>query len=182
MIDRHYALPEGLFCEACYFAEKKRHPEPWEEKILIAVDGSAWSMEAIRHVAQVSPRQATFVVLFHVKKQGALSYKDMGTHALFRLQSAELAVLEGMQKRVMEAFMRRGRQIFLDAGFPEDAVRIQICRKRGGVVRDIVEESKEGYTTIVVGRKGLSRLKDTVFGNVTARLLKKSCDLPIWVI
>ncbi|MDY6988461.1 MAG: universal stress protein [Thermodesulfobacteriota bacterium] len=183
IIDRHYATAEGLYCETCYVAEKKRRTsEPYQEKILLAVDGSDWSMEAVRHVAKVVARQRAFVVLFHVKKHAELSYKDMGTHPLFRVQSVDLAALEGTQKRAMEQFMKRGRQIFLDAGFPEEAVRVQIRKKRASVVRDIVEESKEGYTTIVVGRKGLSRLRDAVLGNVTARLLQKRAHVPIWII
>ena len=183
IMDRHYATPRGLFCEVCYVAEKERHTtEPYQEKILLAVDGSKWSMEAVRHVAKVAPRGKAFVVLFHVKRRVALSYKDMGTHPLFRAQSVDIAALEGTQRRTIEAFMKCGRQIFLDAGFPEEAVRIQIRKKRASIAGDIVEESKEGYTTIVVGRKGLSRLKDAVLGNVTARLLQKRADVPIWVI
>ena len=183
IIEKHYATPEGIFCEACYVAEEKRGTtEPYRKKILLAVDGSDWSMEAVRHVAKVAARERAYVVLFHVKKQADLSRKDMGTHALFREQTADIAALEGTQKRTMEGFMKRARQILLDAGFPEEAIKVEIRKKRAGVVRDIVEESKEGYTTIVVGRKGLSKLKDTVLGNVTARLLEKTADVPVWVI
>ena len=65
--------------------------EPYEKKILLAVDGSDWSMEAVRHVAKVAARERGYVVLFHVKTQADLSHKDMGTHALFREQSADIA-------------------------------------------------------------------------------------------
>jgi nucleotide-binding universal stress UspA family protein len=85
-------------------------------------------------------------------------------------------------KRAMQEFMSRARQILLDAGFPEQTVKVEIREKRAGVVRDIVEKSEKDYTTIVVGRKGRSRLKDAVLGNVTARLLERKVDIPVWVI
>jgi len=85
-------------------------------------------------------------------------------------------------KRAMQEFMSRARQILLDAGFPEQTVKVEIREKRAGVVRDIVEKSEKDYTTIVVGRKGRSRLKDAVLGNVTARLLERKVDIPAWVI
>lgn len=73
IFDKHYATPEGLFCETCYVVEEKRRTtEPYRKKVLLAVDGSDWSMEAARHIAKVAARQRAFVVLFHVKKQAGL--------------------------------------------------------------------------------------------------------------
>ena len=183
VIDKHHSTPDGIMCPSCYAAEKEiGTTERYRKKILLAVDGSDGSMEAVRHVAKVAARERAYVVLFHVKKQADQAYKDMGTHALFREQTANIVALDGARKRTMQGFMKRARQILLDAGFPEEAVKVEVRQKRAGVVKDIVEESKEGYTTIVVGRKGLSKLKDAVLGNVTARLLEKTADVPVWVI
>lgn len=183
VIDKHHSTPEGILCEACYAAEKQaRMTKPYRKKILLAVDGSDGSLEAVRHVAKhVSTKQAE-VLLLHVEKQGRQTYRDTGTHALFREQTAGIVELNGNRRRAMQAFMDRARQILLDAGFPEEAVKAEIREKRAGVVRGIVEESEKGYTTIVVGRTGRSRLRDAVLGNVTARLLQKKVDIPVWVI
>jgi nucleotide-binding universal stress UspA family protein len=183
IVDKHHSTPEGLVCEACYAAEKEgRITEPYRKKILLAVDGSDGSLEAVRHVAKhVSPKRA-YVLLLHVEKQGKQTYSDARTHALFREQTADIVELDGIRRRAMQAFMDQARQILLDAGFPEEAVRAEIREKHAGVVADIVEESQKGYTTIVVGRKGRSKLRDAVLGNVTARLLQRKVKIPVWVI
>lgn len=183
IIDKHHSTPEGIVCEACYAAQKEgRITEPYRKKILLAVDGSDGSLGAVRQVAKDVSAKRADVLLLHVEKQGKQAYRDTGTHALLREQTADIVELDGKRRRAMQAFMDRARQILLDAGFPEEAVKAETREKRAGVVRDIVEESEKGYTTIVVGRKGRSRLKDAVLGNVTARLLERKVDIPVWVI
>jgi nucleotide-binding universal stress UspA family protein len=183
IIEKYFATPDGIFCEACYVSDEKGETtERYRKKILLAVDGSDASMEAVRHVAKVvSPKRAS-VLLLHVKTRAEQAYRETATHPLVREQTIDVVEMDGRRKRIMEEFMERARQILLDAGFSEEAVKVEIREKRAGVVRDIVETSKEGYTTIVVGRKGLSKLKDAILGNVTARLLKRKVDIPVWVI
>jgi nucleotide-binding universal stress UspA family protein len=183
IIEKHFVIPEGIICEACYVPDEKgKTTERYRKRILLAVDGSDGSMEAVSHVAKVvSPKRAS-VLLLHVKTRAEQAYRETATHPLVREQTIDIVEMDGRRKRTMEEFMKRARQILLDAGFSEEAVQVEIREKQAGVVRDIVAVSKEGYTTIVVGRKGLSKLKDAILGNVTARLLERKVDIPVWVI
>ena len=57
------------------------------------------------------------------------------------------------------------------AGFDEKNI-ITIARTRDkGVVRDILNEAKKGYSTIVVGRKGHSKVAEFIFGSVSQKIL-----------
>jgi len=183
VIDQYHTTPDGIICELCYAAGKEATAsDPHREKILLAVDGSDGSMEAVRHVAKVAARKRAEVVLFHVAEKTDPGKKDVPTHPLFREQIASVIALDAARKCRMQKFMNAARQVLLDVGFPEEAVRVEIREKRAGVARDIAKESKQGYSTIVVGRKGASKLRDVLFGNVTAKLLQRIADIPVWVI
>ena len=69
----------------------------------------------------------------------------------------------------------------LDAGFPEQAVTVRVEDRKTGIVQDIVAESQNGYKALVLGRKGLSDLKDFMLGSVAEHILGL-VGIPLWVV
>jgi hypothetical protein len=53
--------------------------------------------------------------------------------------------------------MGSASRILLDAGFRQEAVTLNICERKAGVARDIANESQDGYTAVIAGRRGLSK-------------------------
>ena len=51
-----------------------------------------------------------------------------------------------------------------------------------GIARDIIAASRSGYHTVVVGRRGVSELKDFVLGSIANKLVEKLAHIPIWII
>ena len=95
---------------------------------------------------------------------------------------AGLEVWEQQEDRATRQFMEKARQILLDEGIPEELMTVNIHEKRVGIARDIIEESRKGYIAVVVGRRGMSRLKDLVLGSIAGKLIEKVDHVPVWVV
>jgi len=78
--------------------------------------------------------------------------------------------------------MEKARQLFLDRNFPEDAVSIKVQERKVGIARDIVNESRNDYDGVVVGRWGKSMLKDYLWGSVANKLLASLTHVPLCVV
>lgn len=155
---------------------KQRH------RILVAVDGSDQSLQAVRYVGMVfSPRQ-TEVVLFNVSDKLPDLFDELKNNALYGAQMSRLQQWVSKQRRSVSDFMEKATAVLLAAGFSEDAIRREVRQKKLDVERDIVEESCEGYSAVVVGRTGMSRLKDVLLRSLAIRLVDKIRHLPVIVV
>ena len=86
------------------------------------------------------------------------------------------------EKEVEEAF-GIAQSLLAKAGIPEAAVRVQVRKQRSGVAKDILDEIKEGgYGTIVVGRRGISKAQQFLFGSVSNKIIQNAKDCAVWVV
>jgi nucleotide-binding universal stress UspA family protein len=106
----------------------------------------------------------------------------MGVNPVGRERMASILAWDVEQRKAIEKFMSNARQILLDAGFSQDAVIGTTHSSTVGTARDILEESKKDYDAVVVGRVGLSKIKDLILGSVAMKLIEKLSHLPLWVI
>ena len=95
---------------------------------------------------------------------------------------ATINVWELQQEKDIQEVMEKARQLFLDRGLPEDAVSIRIQEKKVGIARDILSESRDDYDVVVVGRWGISKLKDLVWGGVANKLIGHLDHSPLCVV
>jgi len=48
---------------------------------------------------------------------------------------------------------------------------------------DILAEAREGgYGTIIMGRRGISKVRELVMGRVTSKVLNRAEDLALWIV
>jgi len=153
-----------------------------QKRILVAVDGSEQAFEAVRYVSRaVSPGMAQ-VVLFHVVTRVPESFLDMDKEPAYRYRIVNIGAWEQQQEKLTRDFMERSREVFVAAGFPEGAVSILTRNRKVGIARDIASEALDSYDAIVLGRSGLSDLKDFVLGSIAQKVIEKVSNVPIWVI
>ncbi|MBF0118390.1 MAG: universal stress protein [Desulfobacterales bacterium] len=153
-----------------------------EQRILIAIDGSEQAFDAVRYVSYMFPQEKTKIVLFHVNAEVPESFLDLRRDALFQSNVIQITAWSLQIKKNIEEFMEKALNILLDAGFPRDSISIKIQGKKIGIARDILKESHEGYSAIVLGRSGISRLKDIIMGSIANKLLGKTQHIPLAVI
>ena len=151
-------------------------------KILLAVDGSDQALEAVRYVSQFFPPKRMEVVLFHALSKVPEGFWDVEKSPAFKHKLSSAAAWATREQTVVQEFMDRARQLFLDRGFPEDKVSVNIKERKKGVARDIITESQHGYDAVVVGRLGKSQLKDLVWGSIADKLIGRLTHVPVCVV
>lgn len=153
------------------------------KKILLAVDASNNALEAIRYTSKAALFQDMEAVLFSVYSKTPEYYWDLEMHSQSDHQMIqEIKALEMKQEKTLQEFMQKAKQILVDAKFPEKALTVNIHARETGIARDIVKEAQRGYSAVVIGRKGLSELKDLVLGSVSAKLLETLDFVPLLVV
>jgi nucleotide-binding universal stress UspA family protein len=70
----------------------------------------------------------------------------------------------------------------VEQGVPEEAVSIKSQERQVGIARDIVLEAQKDYDSVVVGRWGVSKLKDLVWGSIANKLVGHLTHIPLCVV
>ncbi len=142
-------------------------------KILVAFDGSEGALEAVRYVGKIPPLQEMKVVLFNVYSKIPEEYWDLEKQAPLGWRLKEVKAWEMGFKKSIREHMENATRILWRAGFPKEVVKTNIHERKKGIARDILTEAKRGYSCVVVGRKGVSKVKDLILGSVSTKLLEK---------
>lgn len=155
---------------------------PTRKKILLAIDGSDQSLDAVRYVGKALASQKTKVVLFIVVRKIDEAFYDMGIDPFYSERIASIKAWEKEQNEMIQELMNQACQILIESGIPKELVVENIHQRKIGVASDIVTESKKDYSAVVVGRTGLSKLKDFIFGSIANKLIEKLVHVPLWVV
>jgi len=152
------------------------------KKILIAVDGSPQSLGAVQYVGALFPVEQTEIVFFHVENDIPDIFLDMGKMPILESKLPKINGWKKDRRKFIADFMSKAVEVLIDAGFPRDAVHQKIQHKCYGISRDIIEEVGHGYSALIVGRSGLSKLKDILIGSTPIRLIDKIPRIPLVVV
>ncbi len=153
-----------------------------KRRLLIALDGSEQSFEAVRYASQVLPPGKMKVVLFHVQSKIPESFWDIEKDPSFRHRLAPVAAWAMQQEKAMEEFMERSRQLLVDQGVLREAVDVKIKDREVGIARDIAREAQKDYDAVVLGRWGISKIKDLVWGSIANKVVGHLVQSPLWVV
>ena len=156
--------------------------KPTQKKILLAIDGSDRAFETVRYVSRITPFQKMQVVLFTVFSKIPERYWDLEREPIYGQRLREIRAWETTNRMAIKRYMDEARQKLLDSGFSQGAVAVKIHERERGIARDIISESRRGYSAVVVGRKGMSKVKDLVLGSVATKLVEKIASAPILVV
>lgn len=131
------------------------------KKILIAMDESDNAAMAAAYVGDMLANRADVAV------------------TLFHIQTDESMRNEHGIRKMMDI----ARSLLINAGIPEASITAQIRKKRAGIGNDILHEIGEGgYGTVVVGRRGISRAQQLLFGSVSNKIVQNTKDCTVWVV
>jgi len=152
------------------------------DRILVANDGSEHSLQTVRYLSSILDRNRFEVVLFHVVTKVPDSFTDLEKKIpVYRYRIVSLEPWEKQQKKAIREFMEKARAILMDAGFRNEAITLRVEDRNLGIPRDIAVESRNGYKALVVGRRGLSDLKDFMLGSVAEHILGL-VPIPMWIV
>jgi nucleotide-binding universal stress UspA family protein len=153
-----------------------------QKKILLAVDDSIYSKYAIIYAAKMSAlvKEMSFT-LFHVLPTVSLYLMEEAKTSV--KAQAELKKVVRKNEEKAHRFMNNYREQMIGLGVNEDHIEVVTQPKMLGMARDILERAQKSlYDTIVIGRRGLSRIHEAFSVSVSKKLLQHSQLIPVWVI
>ncbi len=152
-------------------------------KILIAVDGSLDSLNALRYVGQTCTPEALEVSLMHVMPAVPKTLRDLDKEAFFREQMKQrYDQWKIKREKAAEAFLVDATDLLVKARVDENRIRVILQEEKMGIARDILAESKRGYDAIVLGRSGFSKPQGFFLGSVSRKIVEGLENTPVWVV
>ncbi|MBA3027630.1 MAG: universal stress protein [Desulfobacteraceae bacterium] len=154
-----------------------------EQRVLIAFDDSENAMRSIEFVVKnfnTDSRLTLFSILPDTAALCEMNSPELTPY--FKSQQSNFCLLENKKKELIEQALEKAKQMLLDAGFQEDKIILKANAKKQGIARDIIEESKLGYDLIVIGRRGLSGIKEFIMGSVSQKVLSLSKDVSVLIV
>jgi nucleotide-binding universal stress UspA family protein len=152
------------------------------KRILLAVDGSLAAMDAVRYVGAFFSPARTEVVLFHVHAEAPEAFLDLKRDPEYGADGLPIGDWSLFTHKNIDEFIGEAEGILGGAGFTKGRVIRKIQQKRVGVARDILNESRQGYDAVVIGRVGLSNVKDVTMGSVAGKLAGRTHPVPIVLV
>jgi nucleotide-binding universal stress UspA family protein len=153
-----------------------------QQKALLTFDGSEHAFHAINYVSKLAPFHKMKIVLFNVFSNIPEAYSDLERDPQFSRSARGVMAWEMQQKKEIQNAMENAKQKLLHSGFSSDAVSVRIHNKKEGIARDIVEESRNGYNAVIIGRRGTGTYKEVIVGSVAKKIVEKTTFLPVLMI
>ena len=88
------------------------------------------------------------------------------------------------QRADAEKMLKKYRKLLIEAGFNKDKVEIKAeIRHCPSIAECIIEEQKRlGCCTIILGRRGISKKEEFIFGSTSSKILHSQKNCAVWVI
>ena len=150
------------------------------KKILVAIDDSENAIRAVEFVANTFTTDNR-ITLFNVVQDTA-TMCEMNSPELtpyFTSQQSSFCLLEEKKKELVNEALQKSKTILLDAGFEENNITIKAELKKDGVARDIIKEAQSDYNIIVMGKRGITGIKDFLLGSISQKVFNLAKDISV---
>jgi nucleotide-binding universal stress UspA family protein len=150
------------------------------KKILVAIDDSENAIRAVEFVANTFTPDNR-ITLFNVVQDTA-TMCEMNSPELtpyFTSQQNSFCLLEEKKKELVTKALQKSKTILMDAGFEEKNIAVKAELKKKGVARDIIKEAESDYNIIVMGKRGVSGIKDFLLGSISQKVFNLAKDISV---
>lgn len=159
------------------------------KKILIAVDASDNAARAVTYVAELLGGSTGFsITLLYIERP---PNRDLYPDEASWVEAGQTQELH------VRTFLQQAKSNLTGQGISPDAVTIsyvphcqspvnptaQQCSIGTSIARDILKvQQQEDFGTLVIGRRGVSRAEEFLFGSVTTKVTHLAKDCTVWVV
>jgi nucleotide-binding universal stress UspA family protein len=156
-------------------------------KVLVCLDGSEESMLLLTHLTEVLDGSGSIEInLFHAVRSFH-SFRNFMREVLS--SEADRNAMEkihgGLDQAaaMMQPSFDRAREILVAGGGDPARIHQKIARAAGNSAQAILQEAEEGaYDTILVGRRGLSKVEEFTMGSISRRVIHLAKNRTVWVV
>ena len=152
--------------------------QPDPDHVLIGFDGSENAFKAVDTACSLISRPGREVVLCHVSPAANIDVK--GAKAYSADQEKQWS---DEQSRLIGELMDKAKGRLADAGFSPESISNAVVDLRTSRAATLsITAQKKNCGTIVIGRRGLSMIRDFMIGRVTMKVLHRAHELAVWVV
>jgi nucleotide-binding universal stress UspA family protein len=145
-------------------------------KVLVAVDDSEMSLRAVSYAGEMlKDLKAVKVHILHI-------INDPEEDFFPDMKQKEQWLID--EKKRMAPFLNRYREVLLENAIPGEHISLHLkVRSCPSIAECILNERKAlDCKTVVIGRKGVSREEEFLFGSVSNRIIHKARACTVWVV
>ncbi|MFP4314942.1 MAG: universal stress protein [Desulfovibrionales bacterium] len=158
-------------------------------KILVAVDASENAMRAISYAGDIVGSTSGF----HIK---LLYVERLPERDLFPDENTWKDACKKQENQVRE-FLENGRKTLLDKGVAQSSISDEYvvhcrspfydpppdCSLGHSIAQNILKAAERGgFGTVVVGRRGVSKAEEFLFGSVSTKIIHSARNCTVWVV
>jgi nucleotide-binding universal stress UspA family protein len=152
------------------------HPETG--KVIIAFDGSEDAMRAVDCVGELMSSAQREAMVSHVIRPLNI---HLGIKKIFQ-PGEEIRWAESKAKEI-EPLLDEAAKRLVAAGFSPDRVRKEIQTGKKSRAKGIIARAAaDGYGTIAVGRRGLTKDEEFYIGRVSTKVLHMADEMAVWIV
>jgi len=153
-------------------------------KILLAVDNSNNALTAVKYVTKTARPDSVVTMLSILPDPIAACELDGPSLApIFKANVKTFCTIEDAKKAAVEGFMEEAKKALVKAGFVSKNIAVRVRKKKVGIARDILKEAENGkYDTLVIGRRGITGIKQFVFGSVSNKIVQLARKIAVIVV
>ncbi len=153
------------------------------QNILVAMDDSDNAQRAVELVAKSFSADNNITLLNIMLDTAALCQMDSpALTPFFKSQQSSFCALEDKKRELVTEAMDRAKDKLSEAGFREANITVKMENKKKGVARDILNEAQNGYDLIVIGRRGISSIKEFFLGSTSQKVFSGAKDISILIV
>jgi len=150
------------------------------KKVLVAIDGSVYSLNSIDYIIRLFSEDQTFSLhLFAI-----VSEAGSGQNWMFEVDPhREHSPLTERRRITAEKYLRDAKERLMRNGFADEGVTFEAQVTTTPTAKAISYEAYNGgYDALVIGRRGMGKVGEFFFGSVSAYLVDQFHDIPIWIV
>jgi nucleotide-binding universal stress UspA family protein len=147
-----------------------------DKRLLIALDESENSKMALLYVADFLGGLEGF----QIKILSVLSVPDGG---FYDSEEARQKWLQSKKENLSD-MLARYREILIQSGFPDNKVGTEVSVTFNEPVSSVIIRKQEEYNacTLIVGRRGVSKQEEFLFGSVSNKIIHKANKCAVWIV
>lgn len=146
------------------------------KRIIIAIDDSPRSINAVEYVGSIAGHlAAVHICLLHIYPEPPPDYYRSG---------ATLDAYQATQEEKARALFTQTEKILQDHGIAPLTITSKcLMADHKSISAAILDmQVREQYGTIVVGKRGIPKAEEFLFGSISNALIHNARDIAVWVI
>ncbi len=151
-----------------------------QKKILVAVDGSVYSCNSLDYLIKLFKDDREIV--FHLLSIVSGGNSDQNWMLDVDPLRGDTPAVE-MRKAKANRYLKDARNRFMRNNFTEEQVEYSAESSAASISTAIHHFANQGmYDGLLIGRRGVGKVGEMFLGSVSADLIRKCHELPVWLI